>query len=381
VPVDYRRVEAVAAAVADIYGEAEPALIALITRQLAAGLADEDGWAERKLREVRAVRRAATLVVDRLQRTGGRALRRAVADGLRIGRDAGVADLAERLVGDTGPVARGADTRGGAAIEALADATVREMRPVYSAVLRSTDDAYRRAIAGATARRLAGAQDLRHAAQAAWARLADDGITGFVDGAGRRWQLSTYVEMATRTAVARAAVIGQTDTWAAAGLEHCYVEDNPRECPICAPWEGKILALAAPPRRPATATLEEAQEAGLHHPNCRHGLRPWAPGVRIAMARKPEGPEGYEAEQQQRYLERGVRRWRVRYAAAFDDDGRQYAAARIQGWLARLEDHLDAHPRLERLSYRETVGAGYRPSAARRGDAVTGIPAGGGRRR
>lgn len=362
-PVDYGQVDAIAAAVADIYADAENALLALLTRQLSAGGFDDDTsrWAARKLAEVRALRRTAALLVDEVQRDGNMTIRTAIADGFRAGNAAALTELAEQHIGDIGPAARVADQSGGRAIQALADAAVAELRPVHAAVLRSTDDVYRKAVAGAVSRRLAGARDTRRAAQDAWAALSRQGVTGFVDKAGRRWQLSTYVEMGTRTGVARAAIVGQVDTILAAGERFGYVEDNPRECPICAPWETKILDLAGdgPARAPAVATLDQAQADGLHHPNCRHGLRMWRPGMRIVAARQPEGPQGYVAEQQQRHLERTVRAWRARHAAAFDDDARQAAAVKIHQWSQALADHLDTHPRLARKSYREHPGAGF----------------------
>jgi hypothetical protein len=361
--VDYTDVDAIAATVADIYAQGEQALIAALTRQLGAGGFDDDTsvWAARKLTEVRALARAAQLIVDELQRDGNTAVRQAVADGLRSGNATAVVDLAEAHIGDTGPAARAASSATGAAVQALADATVAELQPVYSAVLRSTDDAYRKAVAGATARRLTGTRDTRRAAQDAWAALVNQGITGFTDRTGRRWRLHTYAEMATRTAVARAAIVGQSDVWSAAGIRDCYVVDNPRECPLCAPWETKILALSpdGPVVAPAVATLAAAQAAGLNHPNCRHQLRPWRSGVRISAARTAEGPDGYDAEQQQRALERKLRAWRERYAAAFDDQGRQHAAQRIASWSQALQDHLHAHPRLARVSHREKPGAGH----------------------
>jgi hypothetical protein len=368
--VDYSNVDAIAAAVADVYADAEQALLALLTRQLAAGGFDAEtpSWAARKLAEVQALKRAATLIVDRLQSDGGTVIRTAIADGLRAGNASAITELADAQVGDFGAGARAADQRAGNTVQALADATIAEMRPVYSAVLRSTDDAYRRAVAGAAARRLAGARDTRRAAQDAWAAISSKGITGFTDKTGRRWRLHTYVEMATRTAVARAAIIGQSDLWQAAGIRDCYVVDNPRECPICRPWESKILALSAdgPVVAPAIATLDAAQAAGLNHPNCRHQLRLWQSGVRIVAARNPEGPDGYDAEQRQREIERKLRGWRERFAAAFDDTGRQYAAQRIAGWADELQNHLDDNPRLPRVSYREHPGAGYRaPRGAR----------------
>lgn len=371
-PVDAGVVDAVAAAVADVYREAETALVAQISRRLAAGL-DATDWAERKLREVKALRRAAQLIVDELDRRAPPAVRAAIAAGYRAGNAAAVTDLAEAHIGDPGPAARGADTRRGSAIQALADAAVRELRPLHLSILPATERAFRDAVAGATARRLAGVTDLRTAAQSAWAALVDHGITGFTDTTGRRWQLSTYVEMAVRTGVTRAVVAGQIDEWAARGVRQCYVVDNPRECPLCLPWEGKVLQHTGRLAAPAVATLDAAREAGLLHPNCRHQLRPWARGVRIVAARRPD-PGGYAAEQRQRELERHVRRWRGREAAALDPAAERYAARRVAAWDGELTAHLAAHPRLPRRSYREHPGAGFTAPPSRRADRASLSP-------
>lgn len=367
--VDYDVVDEVAGTVAGVYREAELALTRMLARRLGAGLHDETGWAVRKLGEVRAVRRAAQLIADQLATQGTARLREAVAAGYRVGNAAAVLDLAEAHVGDVGHIARGADMRAGNAIQALADAAVRELRGVHAAILPAVEGAYRQAIAGATARRLAGAADLRHAAQAAWAALLAQGVTRFTDSAGRRWRLSTYVEMATRTAVGRAAVVGQTDACLAAGITDVYVVDNPRECPICAPWEAQVLSLTDTVTAPAIATLHAAQRAGLHHPNCRHGVRSYVRGrTRIQRARNPEGPGGYVAEQQQRYLERQIRRWAEREAGAFTDSERRHAAGTALRWRSALAVHLAQHPRLARKSYREQIDAGFAAPASRAGD-------------
>ncbi len=367
-PVDYRAVDAVAAAVADIYAEAEHALLAAMTRQLTAGGFDDAStsvWQVRKLAEARALKRAAQLLVDELERDGNVAVRQAVADGWRSGNQSALTDLVEQQVGDVGPTARAVGNLADGRVQVLADAVVGELRPAHARVLRSVDDGYRKAVAGATARKLTGARTLRQAAQDAWAGMARQGLTGFVDKTGRKWRLHTYAEMSVRTAVAHAAVAAETDTCLAAGITRVYVPDNPRECPICRPWETKILALTSPAEAPAVATLDHAMREGLFHPNCRHEIRPWQPGVRIVAARKPD-PTGYDAEQRQRALERRLRKHRERYAAAFDDTARQRAAKRIAATAGELAEHLDAPPRLPRKSYREHPGAGFRaPRSAR----------------
>jgi Phage minor capsid protein 2 len=290
VAVNVAVVDQVAVAVAAIYREGELALIAAITRRLAQGL-DATDWQVRKLNEVHAVRWAAQAVVQRLRTDADPVLRRGIADAYRAGNAAAVIDLNAALDPPVDPRALAADLRAGNAVQALADAAVAELRPVQQAVLPAAESAYRQAVAGATARRLTGVTDTRHAAQAAWAGLVDRGITGFTDRTGRRWQLSTYVEMAVRTSVHRAQVVGVTDVAQAAGTSQVYVVNSPRECPLCRPWESKVLSLVEPVEEPAVATLAAAQAAGLHHPNCFPGevLVSAPTGVRASDARRYEG--------------------------------------------------------------------------------------------
>lgn len=289
-PIDPRTADDMAAAVAGLYRDAELSLIAMITRRLARGL-ESTGWAERKRAETGGLRTAAALIAGRVATAGDGAARRAVALGYRAGNETAVLDLAQELTGHRSPVPRAVLHRRGDAVQALADAVVDELRPVHAAILPQTLDAYRRVIAGAAGRRITGVADVRHAAQAAWSALVQRGVTGLTDSAGRRWRLSTYVEMSVRTAVARSMVFGQLDTWSARGIDQCYVVDNPRECEICAPWETKILSLGPTFRLPAIATLDTAMKAGLFHPNCfPGGVQVSAPtGVSASDSRWYEG--------------------------------------------------------------------------------------------
>ena len=380
-PIPTGRVRAALAATVAVYGEAELALARMLARRLAQGL-DEPDWAVRRRAELAAVRRAAQLVVDSTSRRGAAAARRTVAEAYRSGRATAVTDLAEALAGDVGPVARGADPSRGNAVQALADAIGRELRPVHAQILPSTVDAYRRAVAAASARTLTGAQPQRQAIQSAWAALVDQGIGGFVDRTGRRWQLHTYVEMAVRTAVGRATVQGMVDQWGQDGQRLAYVPDRPRECHLCRPYEARVLAVYGQAGTTAemnlrtggttlvavAATVEEARAAGLFHPGCRHTLKPFLPGRTTLRPAAGPDPVGYAAEQRQRALERHIRHWRMREAAALDTPEQARAAARVGAWTRELVDHVDRH-HLTRLQYRETPGAGF--TTADRSDPAT----------
>src|SRR5699024_2406909 len=75
---------------------------------------------------------------------------------------------------------------------------------VTKRILRWPEDAYRDVIAQTTPGLLLGMDTGRQAQARAWRELRRRGVTGFTDKAGRRWNLATYVEMATRTASHRA---------------------------------------------------------------------------------------------------------------------------------------------------------------------------------
>lgn len=355
-PVPESRVDALVAVVSGIYDEAELALLRAITARLLRGLDDSD-WQQQKLAEIGQLRAAARTVVAALAGNGPQAVRAALAASWRAGN-------ADALTGIAGapPVPQKAPQ----AVQALADAVVSELRALHAQILPSAESAYRQTVAAGAARRLAGVQSTRRAAQAVWQGLTDRGITGFTDTTGRRWQLHSYVEMSVRTAVTRALAQGVIDAGAAVGNPFAYVTDRPQECAVCRPWEHRVLVLYGPVIAPAVASLEQARRAGLHHPNCRHDLGPFVPG-RTRLAPGRADPEGDAARQTQRYLERQLRRWRAREAGALTEQAQREAAARIRFWDNELGQHIAATG-LTRKVHREHPGAGYAAPASRAGD-------------
>ena len=385
--VDPELVDAMAAAVADVYREAETALVELIARHLRAGL--DSPTAERRLADVRALRRAAQAIVAALEADAGRAVREQLAAAYRHGWSAAVADIPERWFprSGIGQAARAAlaEIPGFAFVEALANALLADLGNVTRNILRDVDDAYRSVQAAAAARVLTGTQTRRDAAQAAWSALVARGITGFTDRAGRRWRLSSYVEMAARTNAQRAAIQGQVDRLDTLGVRLVYVSDAPQECRLCRPWEGKILRTDPGPLEvetmhatrdipvtvTAAATLDQARALGFQHPNCRHSVSAYLPGV-TRVPQRTADPSGDTARQRQRELERRIRRAKEREAAALTDEARRAARRRVRAAQAALREHLAAHPELKRLRYREQIGAGNIPPG-RRGDAAGGL--------
>ncbi|MFF0894731.1 phage minor capsid protein [Streptomyces sp. NPDC003278] len=370
-------VEDLAIGTRDLYAQAEERLLGIIARQLAEGL-DAPGWLERKLGAIQAVRRASQSVVDELGRAMSLEVFDVVAEAYNVGHRAAVAELGalsdagRRLLDDVTPNAQ--------AVDRLAEQTVTMLTERHRSILRAVDDGYRAVVAEVTATPLLGTGTRRQATQDAMQRFADRGIRSFIDQSGRRWKLTSYAEMAVRTSVGRAATEAHARTLTDAGVDLVIVSSAPRECPLCRPFERKILSLTGGGARTVTVehatddgrmitvdvagSLDEARRAGLQHPNCRHSVSAYTPGI-TSVEPAESDPEGYEAGQKQRAIERNIRKWKAREAAATTPEAKTAARAKIRQHQAAMREHLAAHPDLRRLRAREQPGASNLPAPRR----------------
>ncbi|AVH61399.1 phage capsid protein [Streptomyces dengpaensis] len=369
-------VEDLAERTRDLYAAAEERLLGIIARQLADGH-DAPGWAERKLAAVQRVRRASGAVVDELGRAMSLEVFDAVAEAYNTGHRAAVAELGVldphgvRHLDDVLPAAQ--------AVDRLAAETVDLLTERHRSILRAVDDGYRAVVAEVTATPLLGTGTRRQATQDAMTRFADRGISSFTDRSGRRWQLTSYAEMAVRTSVGRAATEAHMRTLGDAGVDLVIVSNSPRECPLCRPWEGKILSIGGRAgtvevehaiddgrmvRVDVAGSLNDARQAGLQHPNCRHSVSAYTPGITRVDAAESD-PEGYEAGQRQRAIERNIRKHKNRAAAATTPEAKRAANAKVRQHQAAMREHLAAHPDLRRNPKREAPGASNLPAPRR----------------
>lgn len=363
--------------VAELYEDAEDALLDKLQSALAEGI-DSPHWAQLKLAAIGNLRAAVEEVSIALQRDASGAIGRAVAEAYNRGGQAAVAELGALPEGLRHAADRALPNA--RSVDRLAASAVHDMRPVYQRITRAVTDAYRNVVNRASSNVLLGGLTRRQAAGRALDQFAAKGISGFTDSAGRNWEMASYAEMAVRTVTGRAAVEGHTDSLLALGQQLVIVSDSPLECPLCRPWEGEVLAIngASGPhtlrlqdwskpkplfgQQPTVAvhvagSLPEARSAGLFHPNCRHSLSLYLPGV-TTRPQSPPHPQGatYEDTQQQRYLERQVREWKRRAAAAMDPADRTKANAKVRAYQARIRQ-LTADKGLKRKSAREQIGS------------------------
>jgi hypothetical protein len=189
-------------------------------------------------------------------------------------------------------------------------------------------------------------------------QAAGRGITGFADSRGREWGLRPYVEQTVQHQAGRAAIEGFTDRLAADGDDLVIVTESPHPCPLCDPWEHRVLsASGASSKYPSMAT---ARAGGLFHPNCHHTIFAWFPGFTWPPNSLHNLPGTYEATQRQRDIERHIRSWKRRAEAALDPVTEVKAKAKVREWQARLRTHLAAE-NLTRSRQRERTDYGHKP--------------------
>jgi hypothetical protein len=275
--------EDLAAAITMLYEDAELSIIERLTKALAQGI-DSPLWAEIKLRSIGDLREAVEQIADALQQDANGAVARALAEAYGRGRQAAVAELGALDIGRELQARRVLPNT--PAVDRLAASYAADTRPLYVRITRAVVDTYRNVVSRVASGPLLGTVTRRQASQRALDQFAQRGVTGFVDRAGRSWELGAYAEMAVRSVTARAAIEGHTDALAEIGVGLVIVSDAPLNCPLCAPWEGEVLSLSGPAephtvrephaieRRRTVAvhvagSLLEARRLGLFHPNCR----------------------------------------------------------------------------------------------------------------
>lgn len=367
-------VDALTASLIALYADAEQQLM----RQLAVVAAHRlnDSSATAQLLMLGEMRRAAQKLTTALRLRSGPLAARVIDEAAQRGDAAAVTALRAAVAGHP-DLARLYLLPGGHRVtsaNAIALDLASKLDAANLRIVRFADDAYRAAVADTSTRLVLGREQLTPATaqHRAWTELTRQGVTGYTDTRGRQWNLATYVEMATRTSVQRAYNASHEARMSSVGIEYFTVSHDGRPCPLCRPWEGAILGphagqvttKAADSARQVSftvkGTLAEAHAAGFQHPNCKHVLLAYLPGVTSTTSSSrwtADDQARYEATQQLRYLERQVRAAKRQQLAALNDLDRQRAARRVRAYQSRIRAHVGQHD-LVRRRQREQLDLG-----------------------
>lgn len=328
----------------NLYAEAELHLITAVTKALRAGM-DASGIDFRPS-AFRELRQASQEVVSSLVADSSVMATEIVQEAVRLGSATALTELAAEV--QALPVIS-------PQVEVIRADLEQKLTATEFKTYRWAPDVYQQVIMPQVEHILKGEATPLEAQQTAWEKLASNGVTGYVDSSGAGWELQTYVEMATRTATQRAWNAQHTAEYQAAGIDVVMVSTAPDCCELCAPFQSAILSIGpAPADNPdVLMSIDDARSDGLQHYNCRCAYTPFVEGVTQPFD-TPIDPVMREDREQLRYLERGVRQWKRRQAAALTPEGKKAAGIKVRQWQARIREHV-ASTNTVRKPYREQI--------------------------
>ncbi|BAD58777.1 phage minor capsid protein [Nocardia farcinica] len=300
-----------------LYRRTERRLLELLAKTIAPGVGHLAVWALRLLMRLTRFRGDVATILDDTDRELPARLQEALTAAWRDGTTVARTDL-------PGPHAA-ADER---ALQRLIADTLASVRSTHQHVPRVMESAYRRIIDEAVrAEQTSGPAARARAVHRALNAFARQGITGFVDARGRRYDLVSYVEIAVRSAITRAEVDAYCAQAQADGHDLVIVSDVTGACELCRPFEGQVLSIsgatvgavsrAASNGRPVAVTvlcsIAEARARGLWHPGCRHTITVWTPdsptpprAVRRSEASRAASRRKFTADRATRARERAA---------------------------------------------------------------------------
>lgn len=222
-----------------------------------------------------------------------------------------------------------------------------------------------------TGKVITGVSSRQEALKRAIKRLADNGLTGFVDRGGHNWTPEAYVNMDIRTTagnVATQAVFARNEDY---GNDLVWVPTKAGARPLCYPWQGKLISTSN-----RTGTVKDArgedveiiplnrtsygEPAGLWGINCGHTPpNPFIPGRSLIRGEVPgekKNEKEYAESQQQRDIERKIR-YAKREAATLKAAGLDTsdADAKVKRYQADMRAFIEETGRTRRRD-REQIG-------------------------
>lgn len=337
-----------------LYEDAEEQMIGKIAKRLSKGQSSTQ-WQQRKMSEMSSVSKEMKGIVKDLQKYDRKYAKEMITSAYFASSNAFVSE--SKMFADiTGISALSANSP--KVISILYDLN-KTMNAAERTILRNANDAYANIVGRASAKVATGTITVREAVKQELKEFADKGITSFVDKNGRTWDMATYAEMATLTAIERATIEGYIDTMKYYGYDLAIISSHAGACPICVAWEDVIISVSGD--NDDYPSYDDAVADGVFHPRCMHYLSTYYEGITKGGKSHPEpvreSSYEYTSRQKQRYYERQVRKWKRRMAVATDplEEREAYARVRLNQKNIRtlMKNYHGKNDKLVRKYYRE----------------------------
>lgn len=229
-------------------------------------------------------------------------------------------------------------------LDALIKSTTDDLKRAETAVLRMSNDKYRKAIFNAQVAMNTGAVTYEKAVDMACKDMLNAGLNCVEYKNGARHTLSDYADMAVKTANKRAYLRGEGEKRAEWGVSLVVVNSRQGGCPDCAKYIGKVFIDDVYSNGKKSdgnyPLLSTAIKNGLFHPRCKDSTSTYYPELDDLDAplsddeiKELDRQRGIEEKQQ--YAQRQAERFDRRAEYSLDEDNKRIAQTRADDWHDR----------------------------------------------
>lgn len=229
-------------------------------------------------------------------------------------------------------------------LDALIKSTTDDLKKAETAVLRMSNDKYRKAIFNAQVAMNTGAVTYEKAVDIACKDMLNAGLNCVEYKNGARHTLSDYADMAVKTANKRAYLRGEGEKRAEWGVSLVVVNSRQGGCPDCAKYIGKVFIDDVYSNGKKSdgnyPLLSTAIKNGLFHPRCKDSTSTYYPELDDLDAplskdeiKELDRQRGIEEKQQ--YAQRQAERFDRRAEYSLDEDNKRIAQTQADEWHDR----------------------------------------------
>lgn len=252
-------------------------------------------------------------------------------------------------------------------LDALIKSTTDDLKRAETAVLRMSNDKYRKAIFNAQVAMNTGAVTYEKAVDMACKDMLNTGLNCVEYKNGARHTLSDYADMAVKTANKRAYLRGEGEKRAEWGVSLVVVNSRQGGCPDCAKYIGKVFIDDVYSNGKKSdgnyPLLSTAIKNGLFHPRCKDSTSTYYPELDDLDAplsedeiKELDRQRGIEEKQQ--YAQRQAERFDRRAEYSLDEDNKRIVQTRADEWHDRANT---LEEKAKRFSLKTDEQKYYRP--------------------
>lgn len=284
-------------------------------------------------------------------------------------------------VGKVGPSATGEFFKvNDRKLDALINATKSDMEKAETAILRMSNDKYRKAIFNAQVYANSGAGTYEKAVDMAVKDMLQAGLNCVEYRNGARHTLSDYADMAIRTANKRAYLYGEGQKRQEWGISLVVVNSRQGGCPDCAQYIGRVFiddvysgGSKADGNYPL---LSEAIAGGLFHPRCKDSTSTYYEGITslepVSSEELAQMKERETLETRQQNAERQEKRYNRLAQHSLDENNKIKYQNRADDWhksnekyKEKLDEIIEKSSESDIINNKDLIGTNAFSSSAK----------------